>query len=86
MDERYRDLERRAKAGDLEAAHRWLTEAGRLKDYVAIHAAILLIAELQQPGLMKQLREIDEMVQRVKVQEVEIAPPQWTTYCPLVSV
>lgn len=79
MDTKLRDLERKARSGDPDAAYRYLCETGRTDDLVKQYEAMMLLAEAQHPGLMKQLREINEMLDRVKVQEVDVAPPPWTT-------
>lgn len=63
MDTRIRDLERRARSGDLEAARAWFIETGRTGDLQATYDAMMFMVELEQPGLLKQLREIQEIME-----------------------
>jgi hypothetical protein len=69
LDRQIRDLERRAKAGDVDAAYGWLTAAGRINDYLAQYQAMMLLAELQHPGLMEQMAEMKEIMDAVKAVE-----------------
>ena len=78
VDQKIRETERRARAGDLNAAQQWLHEASRAGDLMAQYEAMMTLFELQSPGLMKQMREIDE-INKI-TQQVEIEPPgRWTT-------
>jgi len=81
MDQRLRDFERQAKEGDLQAAYQWFTLLGRSRpnDYEAILESMKLIGDLQYPGLMAQIAQIDKMVDAIKIHEVDVAPPEWTT-------
>lgn len=74
MDERIRNYERRAKAGDIDAAIAWMMEAVRTGDVQAQWDAMTLLGELQHPGLLKQLEEINDMLDRVE-RYIEQAPP-----------
>lgn len=76
MDADLRSLERLAKTGDLDAAIRWFHLASRTGDLVAIYEAMMLLGELQHPGLMKQLNEINEMLDMLKQME----PPVEDSY------
>ncbi len=72
MDERIRDLERRGKAGDLEAATRWFLEASRLGDGAASYEAMMLVGELQYPGLfetLEVLKTVEDSIQMPPVEE-----------------
>ncbi len=80
MDERLRDLERQAKSGDASAAHRWFVEVCRSDDLMQQYEAMMKLCELHHPGLMQQLQEINELLDTIRVQEVEIEPSgKWTT-------
>lgn len=83
MDKKIRDLERRARGGDIEAAQLWLHEAARAKDYAAQYEALMLVCELQHPGLMKQLRETEQAIQAVKIQEPPVDDGVWVTHLEL---
>lgn len=74
MDDRMRDLERRGKAGDLEAATGWFMELNRAggEDYEEILEAMKLMGELQYPGLfetLEMLKEVEESIQMPPVEE-----------------
>lgn len=80
MDDKIRQLERQARNGDPDAAHKWYVEKMRTaKDIGDQYQTLMAYFELSNPGLMEQLNQINEMVQQVKIQEVEIADPPWTT-------
>jgi len=61
MDDRLRDLERRAKAGDLDAATQWYREACRTNDIEMQFESMRLMGELQYPGMMETLRQLEEI-------------------------
>ena len=63
MDERIRGLERQAKTGDLDAALAWFRELNRVdsKDYEKLLECMKLIGELQYPGMMETIRELEEL-------------------------
>lgn len=61
MDERIRELERQAKAGDLDAAQQWMVEADRAGDKLAWFEAFKLVGELQYPGMMETMRQLEEL-------------------------
>lgn len=69
LDQQIRCLERRARSGDVDAAYGWLTAAGRINDHLAQYQAMMLLAELQHPDLMKQMAEMKEIMDAVKAVE-----------------
>lgn len=75
MDNRLREHERKARAGDLDAAFQWLQEANRILDYNAQYQALLHICELQWPGMMVFMDTMDEMRRMLDVLKSVEQPP-----------
>ena len=85
MDERLRDLERRAKGGDLNAAIGWYRELCRVDDqnYGVILEAMKLMGELQHPGLFETLKMLEETQKLIQMPPVEDG--YWTTEVHLIN-
>jgi len=73
MDDRIRDLERRGKAGDLEAATGWFMELNRAdsKDYEKILEAMKLVGDLTYPGLAETMKMLEETQKLIQMPPVE---------------
>jgi len=71
MDEKLRNLERRAKEGDLEAATQWMMEVSRTGDTVAWLEAAKLVGELQYPGIFETLKMLKETEKLIQMPPVE---------------
>jgi len=68
-----RDLERRGKAGDLEAATGWFMGLNRAdsKNYEEILEAMKLMGELQHPGIFETLKILKETEKLIQMPPVE---------------
>ena len=64
-------MERRAKEGDLQAAIKWLAAVTRTGDIAAQHEAMLLVGQLQYPGLMKMVDDLKQAEERIQMPPVE---------------
>jgi hypothetical protein len=71
MDQDIRNLERRAKNGDLRAAIQWLAAVTRTADIAAQYEAMMLIGELQYSGLLEMADELDRVSKLVQMPPVE---------------
>lgn len=66
MDERIRSLERRARAGDPEAALAWMREAERMGDRVAEFTALMLYMDLSTTPELRRIMEMVDEIDRLR--------------------
>jgi hypothetical protein len=75
MDDRLRELERKARAGDPDAAYRYFIEVGRTDDITKQYEAMMLLFDAQNPGWREQMHQIQEISDMLEEANRQIEDP-----------